>query len=97
MRNEFQSLPSAVARRLENEIRPDESVLLAEQPIARGLNKRTKILLLSALFVLVAYPLMLNTFVPELGLRGNGLSGCSTHSSRLAFRCVFRSWPHRCF
>lgn len=67
MRNEFQSLPSAVARRLENEIRPDESVLLAEQPIARGLNKRTKLLLLSALFVLVAYPLMLNTFVPELG------------------------------
>ncbi len=67
MRNELQSLPSAASLRLENEIRPDESVLLAGQPVARGLNKLTKILLLSALFVLVGYPLMLSTFIPELG------------------------------
>lgn len=67
MRNELQTLPPAASQRLEGEIRPDEPVLFAGQPVARGFNGLTKILFLSALFVLIGYPLMLNTFIPKLG------------------------------
>lgn len=67
MRNELQTLPSAASQCLESKIRPDESVLFAGQPVARGFNGLTKILFLSALFVLIGYPLMLNTVVAELG------------------------------
>ena len=66
MKNELPTLPSAASLRLESEIRPDEPVLFAGQPAARGFNELTKTLFLSALFVLIGYPLMLNTFVAEL-------------------------------
>ena len=66
MKNELPTLPSAASLRLESEIRPDEPVLFAGQPVVRGFNELTKTLFLSALFVLIGYPLMLNTFVAEL-------------------------------
>lgn len=70
MKSEFQSLPSSLASRFSREVSPDEQVLLVGQPVARGGNKLTRILSLSALFVLIGFPLFINVLVPETGNLG---------------------------
>lgn len=67
MKNALQTLPADVAARLAKALGAEEQVLLVGQPVARGFNKVTKTLFAAALFVLIAYPLLLNTFVPETG------------------------------
>lgn len=70
MKSEFQSLPSSLASRFSKEVSPDEQVLLVEQPVAKGGNKLTRILSLSALFALIGFPLFINVLVPETGNLG---------------------------
>lgn len=70
MRKEFQALDSSLSSRFSKEVSPDEQVLLVGQPVAKGGNKLTRILSLSALFVLIGFPLFINLLVQETGNLG---------------------------